>query len=560
MSGTAARLRSRSRAEFIAAMADLSAELRRRIEAEVTGLEDTPAAIAQRRAKALAPDGFEFFCATYFPHYIRNPAARSRLHDHLFKRLPEILADPAGQNDVTAAPRGEAKSTICSQLFPLWCIARKAKHYILILMDAMDQAAAMLEAIKAELEVNPRLLLDFPEMCGKGKVWKEGVFVTTGGVKVEGFGAGKRLRGRRHGPHRPDLAVMDDIENDENVRSPEQRDRLEGWVDKAVQNVGAADGSLDLIYIGTVLHYDSVLARKMRNPMWRSAKFSSIVRWPDHMALWDQWEEVLRNDGIAKADAVYAKHKALMDRGAIVSWPGVRPLEALMKLRVKIGHDAFDSEQQNDPVSSEDALFGTVTFWVDRLDEWVFFGACDPSLGKNNRSRDPSALLIGGVNRETGVLDVVEALIRRRLPDRIMEDIITLEGEYHCLRWAIEAVQFQEFFRTQLVALSTKRGVPVPAVPVIPGTDKGLRIERLQPHIANGVIRLHSSQTALLTQMRHYPMVDHDDGLDALEMLWSISLGMPVAAGSSKSRKKTPGRGGLGRMFNHRRVTMGRVR
>ncbi len=101
--------------------------------------------------------------------------------------------------------------------------------------------------------------------------------------------------------------------------------------------------------------------------------------------------------------------------GSAVSW-AARPLLALMKIRVRDGHDTFDSEYQNDPVSGEDALFaGCIKFWVNRLDEWVFYGAVDPSLGKKNKNRDPSAILVGGFNRFTGILDVVEADIRRRL-------------------------------------------------------------------------------------------------------------------------------------------------
>lgn len=549
-----------TKTEFKALIADTAAELRRTIEAEVTGLDDSAKAVAERRVKALAPDGFEFFCRTYFPHYVKSPEPSS-LHTHLYRRLPEVLAAAEGQNDVIAAPRGEAKSTLCSQLFPLWCIARRAKWYILILMDAFDQAATMVEAIKAELEVNPRLKLDFPEICGQGRVWKEGVFVTTSGIKVQGFGSGKRLRGLRHGPHRPDLAVLDDIENDENVKQPAQRDKLEAWVDKAVMNVGAADGSLDIVYIGTVLHYDSVLARKLDNPMWRAVKFASIIRWPDRLDLWDRWEELLRNEGVDEAEVFYIHHLAEMLAGAMVSWPSVRPLISLMKLRVKIGHSAFDAEQQNDPISSENALFGNITFWVERLSEWVFYGAVDPSLGKQNKGRDPSAILVGGINRETGVLDVVEASIRRRLPDRIIEDVIGYHEEYRCVRWGVEAIQFQEFFRTELVKRSAVRGIPVPAVPLHPTTDKGLRIETLQPHVANGLIRLHSRLTALIDQMRHYPMTDHDDGVDALEMLWSLAISVGVAAGATVPAKKSSratasNQNSPRRMFGGRALTM----
>ena len=47
-----------------------------------------------------------------------------------------------------------------------------------------------------------------------------------------------------------------------------------------------------------------------------------------------------------------------------------------------------------------------------------------------------------------------------------------------------------------------------------------LRIETLQPHMVNGLILLHASQTALVEQLRHFPKADHDDGPDALHMLW----------------------------------------
>ena len=199
-----------------------------------------------------------------------------------------------------------------------------------------------------------------------------------------------------------------------------------------------------------------------------------------------------------------------------VSWLA-RPLVALMKIRARDGHSAFDSEYQNDPVAGDSAPFsGCIQFWVSRLADWIFYGACDPSLGKAGASRDPSALLVGGLNRETGVLDVVEAQIRKRLPDRIIEDVIELQSLYKCVLWVVETVQFQEFLRTELVKRSAARGVPVPARAVQPIADKLLRIESLQPHVRNGLIRLHPSQQTLIDQLRHFPKADHDDGPDAL--------------------------------------------
>ena len=508
--------------EFLKSLAEYAAQLRQTIEAEADGFDASPAAIAERRAKVLDPvNGYEYFVNTYFPHYVRS-SEKSELHEFLFSHLPEILQQPEGINEADAAPRGEAKSTLVTRLFSLWTVITGAKKFIVIAMDSIDQAYPMLEAIKAELEFNPRLKTDFPEMCGQGRVWQAGTIVTASNVKIQVFGSGKKMRGMVHGAFRPDLAILDDIENDEMVRNPDQRDKLEMWLKQTVLPLGAVGTKFDVIYIGTILHYDSVLSRTLNNPFWSTRKFKAMKRWPDRMDLWDRWEELYRNDGAAVAEAFYQAHKDEMERGAQTSW-AARGVLALMKIRARDGHATFDSEYQNDPVAGEAAPFAnSLNFWVNRDSDWIFYGACDPSLGKAGNSRDPSALCIGGYNRRTGVLDVVEALIKKRLPDKIISDIIELQRRYRCVLWGIETVQFQEFLKTELVKRGAAAGIPIPARGIKPSADKLLRIESLQPYMQNGQIRLHASQSTLIDQFRHFPMADHDDGPDAVHMLWGL--------------------------------------
>mgnify|MGYP001020947879 FL=1 len=507
--------------EFLKSLAELAASLRQVIEAEVDGFDASPKAIAARRAKVFDPvGGYEYFVNTYFPHYIRSPE-KSELHEFLFSRLPEIIRSPKGENEAVGAPRGEGKSTQVTQLFTLWCIVTGQKHYAVIVMDSIDQAYPMLEAIKAELEFNPRLKTDFPEVCGQGRVWQAGTIVTANDVKVQVAGSGKKLRGLRHGPYRPDLTILDDIENDEQVRNPEQRDKLNAWLTKTVLPLGGVGQKYDVIYIGTILHYDSVLNRTLNNPFWKGIKFKAMKRWPDRMDLWDRWEELYRNDGAAVAEAFYQANKDEMERGAVTSW-AARGVLALMKIRARDGHATFDSEYQNDPVSGEDAPFAkSMKFWTDLPSDLVYFGSLDPSLGKAGASRDPSAIIIGGYQRQTGKLYIVEAQIKKRLPDLIIEDVIRLHRQYRCKLWFVETVQFQEFLKDELVKRSAARGLPVPARAVKPVSDKLLRIETLQPHMANGLILLNESQQTLVQQFRHFPKADHDDGPDAVHMLWS---------------------------------------
>ncbi|HHF4834238.1 TPA: phage terminase large subunit [Haemophilus influenzae] len=515
--------------ELLAELKAYSDSLRQKVEAKFEGWDDSLAAISERRKKVLDPvSGYDFFVSNYFLHYVRS-RSRSQLHNYLFEQLPQVLQQPSSVHLAIAAPRGEAKSTLVSQLFTLYCLVTQKKRYALIVMDSIDQAYPMLEAIKVELEFNQRLRIDFPEIAGQGRVWQAATIITKANQKVQVAGSGKKLRGLRHGAYRPDLVVLDNIENDEQVRSPEQRDKLHDWLKKTVLPLGAAGDKLDVVYIGTILHYDSVLNRTLSSKAWKTAKFKALIRQPDDMSLWDKWEDFYLNEGEAVADAFYTQNQAAMDKGAVVSW-AARPILTLMKIRARDGHATFDSEYQNDPLSSDDAMFAnSLTYWTELPANLIYFGALDPSLGKAGASRDPSAILVGGYHRETGKLYVVEAQVKKRLPDLIIEDVIRMQKQYHCQRWFVKTVQFQEFLKDELVKRSAQRGIPVPATATKPNTDKMLRIESLQPHMANSLILLHSSQATLISQLRHFPKADHDDGPDALEMLWRNAVGSSAA-------------------------------
>ena len=513
----------------------LAEGLRQRIEAEVAGFSADPKKAANRSARA--KQNFRYFCKTYFPHYISRHD--SVLHTWLYNRLPSLVADKRGIKLAVAAPRGEAKSTLVTQLFVLWCVLTERKHFIPIIMNGYEQAAIMLEAIKAELEANPRLRQDFAAQVGAGPVWQAGVIVTTNTIKIQAFGAGKLMRGLRHGPYRPDMVICDDLENDENVRSRTQRDKLERWFRNAVLRLGPADDSMDAIVIGTVLHHDSLLSRLLNNPLWEQERFRAVITWPNDMTLWEAWEVVFMAEGELAADSFYRRNKKAMDAGASISWPRVRTLEILMKIRARDGRDAFDAELQNQPLSAN-AIFANLQYWQDEDSEWLFFGAVDPSMGKSGGRGDPSAILVGGFNRKNGVLSVVDADIQRRTPDKIIGAVIEKQRLFGCRLWIVETVQFQEFFKDELVKRSAIAGVPVPARGVKPTGDKELRISSLQPHIANGLILLHATQKTLIDQLLHWGEGDcHDDGPDALQMLWMGATGGVVMSGFQSTGRRS---------------------
>ncbi len=454
------------------------------------------------------------------------------MHEALYADYQYLIlkaeATGNGGKQAEAAPRGHAKSTLTSLILPLWCVVGKRRRFIGLVSDTSQQAQEFLEFIKAELEVNERLVEDFPEACGRSRPWRQGQITTKNGVGFKCWGKRKAIRGARQGNRRLDLIICDDLEGDSGIESPRQREKDRTWFFKALLKAGGR--YTVFLVVGTVLHYDSLLSCLLKRPGWNGRKWQAVIKW-SASPLWEQWESLYVNQGEQPADQFLKLHEEEMLRGTSVLWPEVEDYVYLMKMRVSDGPAFLDSEKQNEPLHPDDALFQEDWFvFVEeqeveqncaRKKYRTVFCAVDPSMGKTSRQHDPSALIIGGVLAD-GTIDVLEADIEKRHPDKLLEDIFRWHKKYRFRLVGMEEVQFQELFKDQVEKEGKRRKVYLPVEGLRPTTDKHLRITRLQPHIKNGVFRFRKRQTQLIDQLRYYPKADHDDGPDALEMLLTL--------------------------------------
>lgn len=490
----------------------------------------------------------EFFGRAYFPHYFSRPSPEfHRELDAIWQqgvlkgRYPLTAADTKtisrlpGVRRAVAAPRGHAKSTNLTFKGTMHSTLYGYKHYPIIISDSSEQAEGFLDNIRVEFEENTAILEDFGPLAGS--VWRSNVLVTKTNIKIEAIGSGKKIRGRKHRNWRPDLIILDDVENDENVRTPEQRKKLKDWFDKAVSKCG--DDYTDIVYIGTLLHYDSLLAKTLANPAYRSIKYKAVIRFSQADDLWQQWETVFtdlsNDDREADALAFFQAHKTAMLEGTQVLWEEKLSYYDLMVMRVSEGEASFNSEEQNEPINPDDCLF--MEEWFEYYNEaeinfrdpvFDFFGFIDPSLGKTKRS-DFSAIVTLAKHRSSGYMYVVDADIERRHPDRIIADVLAKE------RWlrasfghgyrklGAETNQFQWFLKEELAKASAKAGLYLPIEEVQQTSDKVMRVQTLQPDVKNKYIKFNRRHKRLLEQLTQFPMGAHDDGPDALEGARSIA-------------------------------------
>jgi len=495
------------------------------------------------------------FAMLYLPHHVSKPS--SRMHQELYPML-EALREQRGARIAVAAPRSSAKSTLVDTLFVLWAVCHKLFDFVVIISDTAEKAGGFLESIKHELVCNERLRADFPEVCeASGRYprpprWRRDEIVTHNGVRITALGTGQNIRGIKHHEHRPDLIILDDVESDENTKTKESRVKLSDWFTKSILKAGTQQSNL--IVVGTITHYDSLLAKltdPVKSPTWASKIYRSVIRWSDHPELWEAWAGILRKrdefedeTGPAAARAYFDAHRDAMLEGTQVLWPEMEDYHALMTMRESDGPASFDSEKQNEPVNPDDCYFleEDFRFWDDQFEtaaeliaaigrNAVFLGACDPSLGRQGRHADDSAIITLLRDTQTGTLYVLDADIARRKPDQIIETILTYQRMRKYQRFGFEVNQFQAFLGSELKRRSAAQGLYLPVEDIQNSSDKLGRIQGLQPLIRSGTLQFSRRQTQLLEQLRLFPKAAHDDGPDALEMA--------VATARSDSRSPT---------------------
>lgn len=450
-------------------------------------------------------------------------------HDELTSYLDDFLVNVTNRI-AWSVPRGHAKSTYLSNMYPIYNVVYNLRKFIVILSETHDGSKQFTDFVNNQLKDNKKLREDFGELMSEGRDNKKDnaeKFVTKNNIMIASGSTQKQLRGMRFMNARPDLIILDDLESDKSTNTPELRQKNLNWYTKTVNPLGDPQRTA-FIYMGTLVNPNGLLPYVMQRADFKSKRYSAIVSAPERVDLWEEYERIYRDaenpNRKDEAEAYYFENQIEMDKGVEVLWNDRMPYYKLIQEKVNVGTRAFNSEYLNLPYSDEDAIFRqeNMTFYDDkdlyddngRMIPLDLYGFWDIAItGKG----DYNAIVTMGRDRRTGIFYVIDAYagkVNMHEALRICEQKI-LEYEHHT--FGVETIQAQwSMFQQLRVNLSKRSYFKTRLKQYNPRTKKEIRIESIEPMVEAGIIRFKRQHRLLIEQLELFPQAEHDDLPDAI--------------------------------------------
>ena len=220
--------------------------------------DDAFESILNNRAvrQAVTRESHLMFFHIYFPNYVKYGIAEFQ------KDIFRITEDGSNKLACIVAFRGSAKSTLITFSYTLWSIlGRQNKKCVVIICQTQAQAKLHMVNIMHELETNGLLKSDLgPFREERDEQWASSslVFENTG-ARITVASLDQSIRGFKHNQYRPDLVILDDIEDLNSTRTFESRNKTFDWFTREVVPLG--DFDTRIILVGNLLHEDSLMMR-----------------------------------------------------------------------------------------------------------------------------------------------------------------------------------------------------------------------------------------------------------------------------------------------------------
>ncbi len=302
-----------------------------------------------------------------------------------------------------------------------------------------------------------------------------------------------QIRGFNPDDYRPDLIIIDDILNEENTATPDQRNKIEALLFGALLNSLAPASEAPLakaVYLQTPFDKKDSIEKCMGDPEWNGRRFGILNE---------------KNES---------------------RWPERYPTEAVLKAKEahirRSQYRLWMREKECQIVTGEEKHIDVTKFKVyEVLPEYLdVLITIDPASSDNENADDHAICALGFKGNDIFIL--AYALSKAVMPDKAANDFFNLVLLCRPRKLVVEGNAYQRTLKWYLEQEMMKRRIFVASELVITKTRKANRIMSTIPMLAAyGHFWIKAGMSELITQADDYdPNIKDqpDDLLDAISM------------------------------------------
>lgn len=400
---------------------------------------------------------------------------------------------------LTMVFRGGGKTTIAEEAIIVMACFRKFKYGLLI-GETQDRAKERLAAIKHEIETNEFISDLFGDLVGKK--WQETYIELSNGSAIRAVGRDQSLRGMKFLSYRPDIAFLDDLEDEQSVSKAEQRSHTLEWYFKTL--VPALDPRARIRMAATPLHPEALALSLARSPEWLVRKYPLLIvgddgdvcsAWPDRYPL--SWCESKRAE-----------------------------YESLGKL------GAWQQEYMCEVDDPSDKVFTLDMFRYEPVvRSWQpVYVVYDPARTTKSTSAMTGKVVGSWVENRLIIWEASGYLWK---PDEIINDIFQTDERYNPVLIGIEKDGLEDFIMQPLLHAQVQRGHLLPLEGLKAPKGKLDFIRSLQPFFKAGEVIFSGNRTGFSiteSQLLSFP-TGRIDVPNALAYFLKLRPGVPIYDG-----------------------------
>lgn len=234
---------------------------------------------------------------------------------HAMWQLLTVAADePRGKHRYALGiPRGFSK-TVVLKLYCVWLVLFSNRNFILIVCNTATLAENFLADVVD--------MLSSPNILGIFGAWNAACEKDTQAFKKFAFrgrniilaalGAGSSLRGLNLKYRRPDVVIMDDMQNRDQAQNPEVARELLIWMLGTLMKACHPQRCV-FVFVGNMYPFEGSILRQLKaNAQWVSFITAAILAdgeslWPQHRSVEDLMEELALDTDMGHPEIFYSE-------------------------------------------------------------------------------------------------------------------------------------------------------------------------------------------------------------------------------------------------------------